>query len=229
MILLKYQNKKTCRSGKVALLQEMMMGEREDKIETHNRNRSLIGILLATALLLSGIYFMTCVSTAIADDYAHKGKQFGWNLFSTSKHGKSDKGNEFTGEVTAWIFAVANLPVLLSLLVRAIYNAAMARNLKDRLKRFNQAQKKYFMPFHYFLNPLALLIAFIHFSLSHCRSSSLPEWGVAVMASLVLTGMLVKFKVSPRSIRRSVYKIHTNPLSIGLLVIILMVGHSIVD
>ncbi len=196
----------------------------------HNRNRSFIRILLATALLLSGMYVMACVPTATADDYGHRGKQDGRNLFSTSNHGKGDKGNEFTGEATAWLFTAANLPVLLGLLFRRIiHNTAMAGNLKDRLKRFNLAQKKYLMPFHYILNPLALLLAFIHFSLSHCRSSSLPEWGLALMTSLVLIGMLVKFKVSPKRIRRTVYQIHTNPLPVGLLVIILVVGHSIVD
>ncbi len=195
-----------------------------------DRNRSLIRVLLAGTLLLSGICFMACLPDAMADDHGHKGKQVGRSLFSTSEHGKGDKGNELTGETAAWIFAAANLPVLLSLLVRGlINNITVAGNLKDRLKRFNQAQKRYLMPFHYILNPLALLLAFIHFSLSQCRSSSLPEWGLAVMALLALIGMVVKFKVSPKSIRKTFYQIHTNPLPIALLVIILWVGHSIVD
>ncbi len=193
-------------------------------------NRPPIGALLAGTLLLTGICFVACVPDAMADGHAHKGKQVGWSLFSTSEHGKGDKGNELTGETAAWIFAAANLPVLLSLLVRGLINGiAVAGELKDRLKRFNQAQKKFLMPFHFILNPLALLLAFIHFSLSQCRSSSLPEWGLAVMASLALIGMVVKFKVSPRNMRKTFCQIHTNPLPIALLVIILWVGHSIVD
>jgi hypothetical protein len=192
----------------------------------HNRNRPLIRVLLLAALL----YSLACLPNAFADDHRQKGKHLDRSVFPNSEHGRGDKGNELTGESTAWIFAAANLPALLSLLVRGlIRNTGLAGNVKDRLKRFNQAQKRYLMPFHYLLNPLALLLAFIHFSLSHCRSSSLPEWGLAVMASLALIGMLIKFKVTPRGIRKTVYQIHTNPLPVGLLVIILLIGHSMVD
>jgi hypothetical protein len=203
---------------------------KEEETEMQDRDRSFIRILLVGTLLLSGICFVACLPNAIADDHGHKGKQVGRSLFSTSEHGKGDKGNEFTGESTAWIFAAANFPVLLSLMIRGLIQyTALAGNLKDRLKRFNKSQKKYLMLFHYILNPLALLLAFIHFSLSSCRSSSLPEWGLAVMALLALTGMVVKFKVGSKSIRGAVYQIHSNLLLISLLVIILLVGHSIVD
>lgn len=196
----------------------------------HNHNRPSIRVFLLAALLLSGIYSLAFLPNAFADDHRQKGKHLDRSVFSNSEHGRGDKGNELTGESTAWIFATANLPALLSLLVRGlIRNTGLAGNVKDRLKRFNQAQKRYLMPLHYLLNPLALLLAFIHFSLSHCRSSSLPEWGLAVMASLALIGILVKFKVTPKGIRKTVYQIHTNPLPVGLLVIILLVGHSIVD
>lgn len=193
-------------------------------------NKLSVRVLLAGTLLLTCIFFMTCPPDAIANERGHKGKQAGKSIFSTSKHGEGDKGNEFTGELTAWIFAAANFPALLSLLVRGlIRNTAMAESLQDHLKRFNQTQKKSLMPFHYILNSLALLLAFIHFSLSHCRSSSLPEWGLTVMVTLAVMGMTLKFKVVPKSIRRTVYRVHTNPLPAGLLVIFLLIGHSIID
>lgn len=194
------------------------------------QNLSLVRPLLLVAFLLSGMCFMACVPNATADDHGHKSKHSDWNVFTDSGHGKGDDGNELTGETTAWIFAAANLPALLSLLLKgSIRHLSLAGNVKDRLKRFNQAQKKYLMPFHYILNPLALLLAVIHFSLSHCRSSSLPEWGLAVMATMAVVGILMKFKVIPTSLRKTVYQIHTNPLPVGILVIILLVGHSIVD
>jgi len=169
---------------------------------------------------------MSCLPAAMADNHGHKGKNSLQNPFSTSRHGKGDRGDEFTGESAAWIFAAANLPALFSLLVMGIiHNRAISGNLKDRLKRLNQAQKRYLMPFHYILNLLALIVACIHFSLSHCRSTSLPEWSLAVMALLAITGVLIKFKLSPRSMRSSLYQIHTNPLAVGLLVAILLAGH----
>jgi hypothetical protein len=190
----------------------------------------LIRVFLVAALLLSGMYFRTCVPDATADDHDYKGKHSGRRILSNSEHGRGDKGNEVTGQSAAWILAAANLPALLSLLARAlIRHTSLAGSIKERIKRFNQTQKRYLMPFHYLLNPLALLLALIHFSLSHCRSSSLPEWGLAVMAALAVIGILIKFKFAPKNIRSTIYRIHTNPLPVGLLVTILLIGHSIVD
>jgi membrane protein YdbS with pleckstrin-like domain len=100
---------------------------------------------------------------------------------------------------------------------------------KERIRRLNQIQKKGLMRFHYWLNPLGLLLAAIHFSLSTCRSSSLPEWGLGGAVALVLIGSVIRFKLSPKSLRKAVYRIHTSPLSIGLVLIVLLIGHSIVD
>jgi hypothetical protein len=144
--------------------------------------------------------------------------------------GKADERNEFSGEFAAWIFAAANLTVVFSLLARGLtHYAPLAAGVKDRVKRLNQIQKKHLMRFHHFLNPLAFLLAFIHFSLSRCRSTSLPEWGLVVMAILGGIGMMVKYKVSPKRMRRTVYQIHTNPFLLGLLLLLLLIGHSIID
>jgi hypothetical protein len=72
-------------------------------------------------------------------------------------------------------------------------------------------------------------MAVAHFSLSACRSSSLPDWGLAGAASLVLLGMAIKFRLAPVNLRKTVYRIHTSPLSVGLVATVLLIGHSIVD
>jgi hypothetical protein len=174
---------------------------------------------------------IACASIAKAD-HDHKGrlKDWGRNTLGIGGHGGGDQGNEFTGEAAGWMFAAANLPVVLSLLLKGAINfVPLAPQSRDRVKRFNQHQKKHLMRFHYFLNPLAASMAVGHFSLSACRSSSLPEWGLAGAASLVLLGMAMKFKVSPVNLRQTVYRIHTSPLSVGLVLIVLLVGHSLVD
>jgi hypothetical protein len=107
--------------------------------------------------------------------------------------------------------------------------ARLSADAKDRVKRLNQTQKKHLMSFHYFLHPSALILAFIHFSLSRFRSTSLPEWGLVVMAILAGIGMMVKYKVSPKGLRRTVYQIHTNPFLLGCLSLLLLIGHSIID
>src|SRR5512139_1414568 len=168
---------------------------------------------LPAMFLLSAICLMVFGANAIAEDDHHKRhRQRNDKPSSFRDQGKADKGNEFTGESAAGVFAAANLTVGFSLLAKGLARyARLSADAKDRVKRLNQTQKKHLMRFHYFLNPLALILAFIHFSLSRCRSTSLPEWGLVVMAILAGIGIMVKYKVSPKGLRRTVYQIHTNP------------------
>ena len=78
---------------------------------------------------------------------------------------------------------------------------------------------------------MALGVAFIHFmsATSQCRASGLPEWGLILMALITGIGIMVKFKVFPKNLRKNTYRIHTNPIPITLLLVILLIGHAIVD
>jgi hypothetical protein len=165
------------------------------------------------------------------DDRDGHEKRRGKAASSLSSHGKrEDKGNEFTGLTAAWIFAAANLTAGLSLISRGLTSRPqLSSKTKARIRSLNQIQKKGLMRFHYWLNPLALLLAVIHFSLSTCRSSPLPEWGLGGAAALVLIGSVIRFKLSPKPFRKAVYRIHTSPVSLGLVLLVLLIGHSIVD
>lgn len=177
-------------------------------------------------LLILSILLLFIVSIAVADDY-HKnwhGHQKGINLFSY------DKGNEFTGEVAALIFMIANITVLFSLLSKGTVRfIPVGATLKEKIKSLNKFQKKYLMPIHYFLNPVGFIIAFVHFFLSKCITSFLPEFGFGLMAIIGVAGIFVKFKISPKSIRRVVYWLHTNPMPLGFVLTVLFAGHIIVD
>ena len=202
----------------------------EDTVRSRRKFHSHQTFLTAM-FLLSAISLMVFGANAIADDDHHKRhRQRNDKPSSFRDQGKADKGNEFTGESAAWVFAAANLTVGFSLLAKGLARyARLSADAKDRVKRLNQTQKKHLMRFHYFLNPLALILAFIHFSLSRCRSTSLPEWGLVVMAILAGIGLMVKYKVSPKGIRRTVYQIHTNPFLLGCVLLLLLIGHSIID
>lgn len=194
-----------------------------------NIKKLCITITLFAMLVMTGVYFMAYFSEATADSSYHKEKKHSYALSFDPKRGRKDDGNEATGQAAAWIFAAANFPVVLSLLLKgAINGIGMPEDFRNKLKKFNRTQKKYLMLFHYILNPIAVLFALVHFSLSYCRSSSLPEWGLAVMSVLALTGLLMKFKIVPSHTVKTVYQIHTHPLFIGILVTLLLVGHSIV-
>ena len=143
---------------------------------------------------------------------------------------KDDEGNEATGQTAAWLLVAANLSVALSILIKGGSRfLPLNSQIKDSMKRFNQLQKKHLMRFHYVLNPIALCVAFFHFLLSSCRSSPLPEWGLVLVTMMVFFGLLLKFKVSPKGIRKFIYRLHTTPATFLIIILLLVVGHQIVD
>lgn len=188
-------------------------------------------IPLATCLLLAIFTFFICVGEIYAnDDHSYRHRKQGRKHLSLLSYDKDDKGNEFTGQAAAWIFVAGNITIAVSLILKTFVRFFPLENgTRNRIKIFNKFQKKYLRNFHYFLNPLAVILALVHFSLSSCRSSALPEWGLVATLILVLIGVVIKIKLTPKSIRRVVYNIHTSPLPFGIIVIVLLIGHGIVD
>lgn len=187
-----------------------------------NRKALLLLICLVFCSVLVSVY------QGQADD--HKGSRH--QLKKTEEHPlkKDDHGNETTGEIAAWMFGVANYPVALSIILKTCAKfIPPGFNLKDPITRFNRQQKKYLMKLHFWLNPVALGIALTHFSLSTCRSTAFPEWGLSIMLVIVLLGLMIKFKLSPPSMRQRVFKFHTSPILLIAAISILLIGHSIVD
>jgi hypothetical protein len=149
------------------------------------------------------------------------------------KEGKGKKdvhGNETTGQLAAWLLVSANLTVVFSLLSKGANRfLPLTLQKKTLLKRFNQAQKKYLMRFHYVLNPMALCAGLFHFLLASGRSSSLLVWGLTGVTMLVFSGLVLKFKLVPASMRRFVYRFHTVPPTLSTVILLLLVGHLISD
>jgi hypothetical protein len=144
---------------------------------------------------------------------------------------KSDnEGNETAGQIAAWLLLVANMPIVLSLLVKATTKfAPLGVEVKEDLKRFNRFQKKHLMRLHYYVNLLVLAIVTWHWATSCCRSSVLPELGFIAMAIVISFGALIKFKLCPEQLRKSIYKIHTQPIIFLSQIMIVTIGHLIVD
>jgi hypothetical protein len=177
---------------------------------------------------------------AIADD--HKTNKKDYKLYENNREHHDDddhkrwrvkkdgEGNETTGQTAAWLLVAANLTIAFSILIKE-GNRFLPLNsqIKDSMKRFNQLQKKHLMRFHYVLNPIALCVAFFHFLLSSCRSSPLPEWGLILVTMMVFFGFILKFKVSPKGMRKFIYRFHTTPATFLIIILLLVVGHQIVD
>ncbi len=181
----------------------------------------LTTLLLVILSLFAGLY-------ADDDHIRHTTKNV--TISGALLHPEKDKGNEATGEVAALLFAIANITIAISLASKAALKlSVLSTHTKERIKRINQTQKRFGMPFHYLINPLAIVLASVHFFLSYCRSTFLPEWGLFVVACLALIGLLIKFRIAPRAIRKWTYLVHTSPLVSASLLLMLIVGHSIMD
>jgi hypothetical protein len=189
------------------------------------------GSLKKAPFLVIGILFCFLffpVSQGYGDGY--KGEKHGIKKAYEHSFKKGDHGDETTGEIAAWMFGVANFPVALSIILKTLARfIPLGLNLRDPLTKFNRQQKKYLMKLHYWLNPIALGVALTHLALSTCRSTAFPEWGLGIMLVTVLLGLMMKFKLSPASMRQRVFRFHTSPILLLATITILLIGHTIAD
>jgi hypothetical protein len=191
-------------------------------------NRLKILTWMVAGLIGFGCLFAV---SGLADDH-RKGK--GW--FDQERNHRSpfrkgdDKGNETAGQITAWLLVAANLPIAMSLFIKGINRfAPVGPGVKNTLTDFNRFQKKQLMRFHYFMNPIILGLAFWHWLTSCCNSTALPEWGLLLMVIVMTLGILLKLRLCPQSLRKSVYQVHTQPLVFISIIAVLTIGHAIVD
>jgi len=180
----------------------------------------LSSILIITIVL--GCLFATIVMAH--DDHGYT------KNFERDDHDCDDEGSEFAGQMAAWLLLVANFPVALSLLIKGTNRFGSLRaEIKKTLEDLNRTQQKVLMWLHYYLNPAMLIIAIWHWLTSRCESSALPELGLIVMAAVVVLGILIKFKLSPKGFRKHIYLIHTQPLIFLAIFLVLTAGHLIMD
>jgi hypothetical protein len=206
--------------------------EKSDERKGGNMKRNRLKIL---AWIVAGLMSLFCLFTVsgLADDHG-KGRGKGWFEHERDHHPPfrkgGDNGNETAGQITAWLLVAANIPVAISLFIKGINRfAPVEPGVKSNLTDFNRFQKKQLMRFHYFMNPIILGLAFWHWLTSCCRSTALPEWGLLVMAIVITLGILLKLKLCPPSLRKSVYRIHTQPLVFISMILALTIGHAIID
>jgi hypothetical protein len=133
-------------------------------------------------------------------------------------------------EVTAWLFCASMIPVGLDLLFRFLLRLGFLGEASKRfINRINCVQKKFLMPLHTYLSTMALGLGILHLTLSSCVLNPLPEIGLYVSGFLVITGLLIKWKVVPKSTFKVLYKIHTSLIVLAFLYVILIAGHSVME
>ncbi len=146
-----------------------------------------------------------------------------------SSERRGDHGHESTGQAAAWLFAVGNIPVAGTVILRRFVLGKTAGASKKRAGEWYAWLRKDLMPFHYVLNSIAVLTALIHFKLSGCRSTPLPEWALLLVFLVALMGFVMKFRLIPRPLLRPVRWVHTNPLVVAAVFGLLFLGHQSLD
>lgn len=199
------------------------------------KERTKFNILLLGWLLLS--IFLAATSICLADDHKKDKKhsreyehEKDLNDFRKAIGGERDDGNETTGQIAAWSLGAINLTVAISLLIKGIKRfAPLTPELKNSLTKSNNLQKKYLMRFHYYLNPVFVGVALLHWTLSRCQSTVLTEWGLLAMCFIAALGIILKFKLVSKTSLRNVYRVHTQPVIFVSLIGLLVIGHLIMD
>ena len=155
-------------------------------------------------------------------------RDHGWER--AALHARIAGAGNASGVIAAWLFGIANFPVVVSILLRASAKAIQSDlQLRDTLRRMNLRQKKFLMKLHYWLNPIAAGAAIFHFSHSECKSTFFPELGLGAMLVIILLGLLMIFRLSPAAARKPISQFHTSPILLAVVISILLIGHSMVD
>lgn len=191
------------------------------------RQLSIIVLIFACILGTGGL---SAVSTG-ADGHG----KFKMNFEREDQHGlgfmeKDNEGNETAGQITAWLLVLSCFPIAVSILIRWINRfSPLGPGIKKTLVRLNRFQKKHLMRFHYYVSPLIAGVALWHWLASRCKSTALPELGLLIMVLLISLGIFLKYKIGPKYFRKIVYQIHTQPFIFIAMILVLTIGHVIVD
>ncbi len=139
------------------------------------------------------------------------------------------EGGELGG-LAALLFGTANFPVVLSILLKTLARLLPdGMGIREKIKRANVFQKKYLMNLHYWINPLAFGVAIAHFWSSECRSTAMPEMGMGAMLIVSVLGLMMTLRLSPPSMRKLVFKLHTSPIVAIVVFSFLLIGHSVIE
>jgi hypothetical protein len=171
------------------------------------------------------------ILVAIAMSFAQEHGRYPHELGSGHRQiaGREEGLAGITGQVSGWLFAIANLSVALSIILKACGKLKQQNSsFNEAAGRLNRRQKHYLMNLHYWLNPVALGVAFIHFLAAKCESTVMPEVGLGAMLLVCILGIMVTFKWSPVSMRKVVFQLHTSSITLIAILAILVAGHSMV-
>jgi len=183
---------------------------------------------IIAVLIVLACFILMVMTSVYASERRESGHHFEGGY--APAEGREEGMGGATGQIAAWLLGIANFPAALSIFLEA-FRKVMSQNsnLKEAIGQFNQQQKRYLMQLHYWLNPIAIIAAIIHFWSAKCETTAMPEIGLGAMILISILGILVAFKWSPISMRKIIFRFHTSSISLLAIITILLIGHSMVD
>ena len=150
------------------------------------------------------------------------------------KNGKErnekETGDEFTGFVAAGLFGLANFSVIFNILSRYATRLFGSREaFKNALLAFNRLQQKHLRRYHYLMNIAAIAIASWHWYLSESASISFQQLGMVLAVFLGFSGILIKYRLAPRSLHPAILKFHASILVTLAMSFLVVGGHILID
>jgi hypothetical protein len=187
---------------------------------------AFIGVMLIS---LAGIALLIVIAYELAQS-GQTVPNFIHTYFSFREALQNNTGNEFTGEATAWLFGVSSVPVGVDLLSRTVIRyIPIGGTAKSFIQYVNNLQRKYLMPLHTYLSIAALGLGILHLTLSSCIANPFPELGLILTGILITSGLLFKWRAVPTFLRKALYKFHASLMVSGVLLVILFMGHAVMD
>jgi hypothetical protein len=185
-------------------------------------------IKLGLLIILTGCLFLTAVVLSYSEEPRESSQHQGRGYGRTS--GEEEGLGGASGQIAAWLFGIANFPIVASILLKACGKVApQGSNLKEAVSPIYRRQKRYLMKLHYWLNPVAVGIAIIHCLSTKCDATAIPEIGLGVMLLVCILGIIVSFQWSPAFMRKVIFRLHTSSVLFMVCISILLIGHSMVD
>ncbi|MBT7979877.1 MAG: hypothetical protein HN684_01790 [Euryarchaeota archaeon] len=172
------------------------------------QNKILIPLaILITLLLLS--------SNVVADDDTDEGDE-----------GMDDLG-EGLGTVAAWLLGFTLIYAVWKRALPPLRKSLKSSNQKDLVKKLNKANKKV-IPIHTLVGLAALITGSIHGLMMD--DSHISLWiAIALMGLLSVSGSLMRWKWPPKTVKKGARLLHMQRAMSIAVVILLFLGHELVD
>ncbi len=150
--------------------------------------------------------------------------------FSLPRTNRTGSGNELTGEVTAALFVLSIISILITKIIRIISQTInFTQSGQATFEIIERLSTKYLKPFHSVLSFCGIAFGVFHLILSNCQNNPIPEIGLLFAAVIMINGLLVRLKNVSPDIRQNLNKFHQNWIITGVLFAILLAGHLVMD